>query len=68
MADGFATAFLVLRLWHFVSDSVPEMKPWRLVEHIDLHVGARPAALVSNDETAGAVTIQVRCGLCGILP
>lgn len=33
--------------------------PWRLVTTPSLHVGLRPAVLVTPDEVAAGVTIQV---------
>lgn len=37
----------------------PDPQPWRLVSEAGLHVGARPAALVSVDEVGVGLTIQV---------
>jgi hypothetical protein len=33
--------------------------PWRLVDVQTLHVGVRPAALVTRDEVAVGITVQV---------
>ena len=53
---------LALVLALAVSDPQPPTLPvWRLVDKPNLHVGMRPAVLVTNDgpEIAGVMTIQV---------
>lgn len=37
----------------------PAPAPWRVVATEDVHVGVRPAALVSTDELGIGVTVQV---------
>lgn len=42
-----------------VAPSPMSPAPWRLVTSPAVHVGVRPAALVSPEERAAAATIQV---------
>jgi hypothetical protein len=43
------------------SPAPPSLPVWRVVDRPGLHIGARPALLVTNDgpETAAGATVQV---------
>jgi len=43
----------------------PEPAPWRVYASERLHVGVRPAMLMTPDESAVGVTVQVRLPLGG---
>lgn len=52
--------WLALSLWLAAHHPAPPDPPvWRLVDRPDLHVGVRPAAILSSEERGAGVTVQV---------
>jgi hypothetical protein len=51
--------WLALSLALSTSPAPQPPSPWRVYASASLHVGVRPVALVSRDELAAGVTVQV---------